>query len=97
MRDQVLSILDGLDIEYAVIGAVAVAARGAPRSTYDFDLLTTDKRALEENNWTELRNSGVEVDIRRGDADDPLAGVIRFGSKPGQIDMIVGKWKWNSR
>jgi len=36
----------------------------------------------------------VPVEIRRGDFDDPLAGAIRIGTKPDQIDVVVGRWKW---
>jgi len=96
IRDQVLQVLDRLGIHYAVIGAVAVAARGATRSTLDFDLLTTDRRVFEPSVWAELRGSSV-IDIRKGDFDDPLAGVVRIGSKPEQIDIVVGKWKWEQR
>ena len=95
IRDRVLEILDGLGVEYAVVGAVAVAARGAVRSTLDFDLLTTDTRVLQPAHWAKLRN--IDVDVRKGDFDDPLAGVVRIGSKPEQIDIVVGKWKWEQR
>ncbi len=95
IRDRVLEILDGLGVEYAVVGAVAVAARGAVRSTLDFDLLTTDTRVLQPALWAKLRD--IDVDVRKGDFDDPLAGVVRIGSKPEQIDIVVGKWKWEQR
>ncbi|MDQ6800016.1 MAG: hypothetical protein M3041_04180 [Acidobacteriota bacterium] len=35
-------------MQYAVIGAVALAARGVVRSTLDFDLFTTDIRVLQD-------------------------------------------------
>jgi predicted nucleotidyltransferase len=93
-RKQVCRILDGHGIRYAVIGAIAIAARGAPRSTFDFDLLTTDKRVLQASFWNELTASGVDVDVRRGDVDDPLAGVVRIGRGIDLIDVVVGRWKW---
>lgn len=95
IRDRVLGILNDLGVQYAVIGAVAVAARGAVRSTLDFDLFTTDTRVLQPSIWTALR--GVTIDVRKGDHDDPLAGVVRIGSKPEQIDIVVGRWKWEQR
>ncbi|HEY6138809.1 MAG TPA: hypothetical protein VI670_13700 [Thermoanaerobaculia bacterium] len=94
LLQRVLAILDAADVRYALVGAVAVASRGAPRSTYDLDLFTTDKAVFREELWAELRRDGIAVEIRRGDFDDPLAGVVRVGTKPDQIDVVVGKWKW---
>ena len=96
-RQRVLAILEKSGVQYAVIGAVAVAARGAPRSTLDFDLFTTDRRVLQPAIWNDLRDSGLDVDVRKGDFDDPLAGVVRIGSKAEQIDVIVGRYRWEQR
>lgn len=93
IRDRVLKILDDLGVQYAVIGAVALAARGVVRSTLDFDLFTTDIRVLQDRVWTELS----DVDVRKGDFDDPLAGVVRIGPKSEQIDIVVGRRKWEQR
>ncbi len=97
IRDRVLEILDELGAQYAVIGAVALAARGVVRSTLDFDLFTTDTRVFRDDAWADLRLSGVDVDIRKGDFDDPLAGVVRIGLQAEQIDIVVGRWKWEQR
>lgn len=97
IRDTVRAVLDAHAIQYAVIGAVALAARGAPRSSFDFDLLTTDKRVFSPEMWSELVATGIAVDIRKGDFDDPLGGVIRIGSGGEQVDLVVGKWKWEHR
>jgi len=95
--DRVQNILDRLGVTYALIGGMAVVARGYARFTLDLDLLTTDKRVLQPALWVELSDSGVTVDVRKGDSDDPLAGVVRIGSKPEVIDIVVGKWKWEQR
>ena len=68
------------------------------RSTVDIDLLVTDPRALDlpwralNPTWNDAR---VSIDVRRGDADDPLAGVIRF-AQPGErdVDLVVGRLPW---
>ena len=73
---------------------MAVVARGYARFTLDLDLLTTDARVLEPAVWEELRSAGIPVDVRKGDQDDPLAGVVRIGTKPETIDIVVGRWKW---
>jgi hypothetical protein len=40
----------------------------------------------------------VTVDIRRGDADDPLGGVVRLDA-PDQrpVDVVLGKHDWQHR
>ena len=96
MIQRVTAILDKLGVKYAVIGAMAMAARGFPRFTLDFDLLTTNQAVFDTSVWAELIRDGIVVDVRRGDFDDPLDGVIRVGD-PGEVDVVVGKWKWEQR
>jgi hypothetical protein len=84
-------------IHAAVCGATALAAHGVARSTYDIDLLTTDARVLDEDLWRALAASGVNVEVRRGDRDDPLRGVVRItqqGQRP--VDIIVGRHAWQT-
>ena len=91
----VCGVLDANGLSYALIGAAALAARGIARSTYDIDLLTTDSRTLDGPLWSAF---GGAAEIRRGDADDPLAGVVRVaipGERP--IDVVVGKHAWQAR
>lgn len=89
--------LDGLGVRYALIGAHAMAARGFPRFTLDVDLLTTDVRVLDASHWSALVQAGAQVDVRRGDADDPLAGVVHLLLRDGtDVDIVVGKWKWEA-
>lgn len=47
--------------------------------------------------WNELAGSDVAVDVRKGDLDDPLGGVVRIGAGADQIDLVVGKWTWEQR
>ena len=90
---RVASVLERTGIRYALIGAGAMAARGVSRSTHDIDLFTTDSRALEPLTWHSLDDLGV--DVRRGGAQDPLAGVVRI-SAPGErdVDVVVGRGGW---
>jgi hypothetical protein len=95
--ERVCGILDSHRIPCALIGAAALAARGVARSTYDIDLLTTDRRVLEDGTWLELR-SAASIDIRRGDLDDPLGGVTRIAiAAERPIDVVVGKHAWQTR
>lgn len=89
---RVYALLGEAGIPAALVGAGALAVYGVSRSTLDHDLLVTDLRALERSLWPALR---ATVDIRLGDADDPLAGVIRI-SETGErdVDVILGRHRW---
>jgi hypothetical protein len=64
-------------IESAVIGAMALAARGYLRSTEDFDLATcADPFRQLTVVAKRLVSMGYEVELREPDADDSLGGVI---------------------
>jgi hypothetical protein len=85
-------------VPHAIIGAAALAAAGVARSTYDIDLLTTDRRVLDAQFWAHLRQAGVSVDARRGDSEDPLAGVVRLARDADRpVDLIVGRYAWQDR
>ena len=93
--EPVVRVLEGLGAPYALVGGHAVAARGFARSTIDLDLLTTDPRVLDPSTWSDLAAGGAHVDCRRGDSEDPLAGVTRIelpDSLP--VDVILARWKW---
>jgi predicted nucleotidyltransferase len=80
------------DVPHALIGGHALAARGYARFTLDVDILTTDKGVLRHDFWTELR---ADVDVRLGDPDDPLRGVVRITLADGAMaDIVVGKYQW---
>jgi len=80
---------------FAVIGAAAMAVHGFARSTEDLDLLAIDPACLDHAWWSTVSEHGVSVDVRRGDDDDPLAGVVRFMLAPEQpLDLVVGKGGW---
>ena len=83
-------------IEHALIGAAAMAVHGVSRSTLDQDLLVLDRRVLEDDLWQPLIDE-ADVDIRRGDPDDPLAGVVRLSRKDDRIvDVVVGRHRWET-
>ncbi len=42
--------------------------------------------------------SGIAVEVRRADADDPLAGVVRCSGRDERpVDVIVGRGAWQRR
>ncbi len=94
--DHVTALLDRAGIPYALIGAAALAIHGVSRSTQDLDLLTPDARLLDRTFWTALPD-GVSVDVRAGDAADPLAGVVRCRvSGDRDVDVVVGRASWQA-
>ena len=96
--EPVQRVLDGLGASYALIGAHAMAVRGYPRFTVDIDVLTSDERVLSVSTWDELRRAGATIDARRGDADDPLGGVVHILLADGtDVDVVLSKWKWEAQ
>jgi len=95
---EVVACLKLAQSPYAMIGATAMAALGASRSTQDLDILTTDREVLKRSFWKRLESLGATVDVRTGDIQDPLAGVVRVtrkGDRP--VDAIVGEAPWQER
>lgn len=92
IADDVRRLLEKLGAPYCLIGGHAVAARGYPRFTVDYDFLTTDRSVLKLETWAGLE---ADVDPRKGDYDDPLYGVVHVTGRDGsEVDVVVAKWKW---
>jgi len=84
-------------VAFAVVGAGALAVHGVVRATRDVDLLALDAGCLDDTTWAGLQASGCDVDVRRGDTDDPLAGVVRVRrSDDEQVDVLVGRSPWQA-
>jgi hypothetical protein len=97
LLDDVARVLSTHEVRHALIGAGALAVHGVSRSTFDLDLLVTDRAALGAALWTPLASRGDTVDIRVGDDEDPLAGVVRI-ARPGSrsVDVVVGRFAWQA-
>lgn len=91
---RVVEVLERSEIPFALIGAAAMAAHGVSRSTYDTDLFSVGKSALDDSLWQALVVDGIDVDVRHGDDDDPLLGVVRFTHGTETIDLVVGRSEW---
>lgn len=95
--DPVLAILERIGASYALVGGHALALRGYPRATVDIDLLTTDATVLETSTWSDLAAAGGRIECRRGDHEDPLAGVAHVELPDfTDVDVIVPRWKWEA-
>jgi hypothetical protein len=98
LLSRVVSLLEAWNLPHALIGAGAMAAHGVSRATLDLDLLITDHRVLETERWIGFRTERIDVDIRRGDSEDPLAGVVRLrASGERSVDLVVGRDPWQQR
>jgi hypothetical protein len=82
------------NIPFALIGAAAMAAHGVSRSTYDTDLFAVSSTCLKPQTWIAIEKSGATVDVRQGDDDDPLLGVVRIALGMQVIDVVVGRYAW---
>ncbi len=92
----VSTLLRSRDIPHALIGAAALATHGVSRATLDQDLLVIDRAVLGRGFWADQQTE-VIVDIRHGDDEDPLAGVVRIrASGERDIDIVVGKHLWQA-
>ena len=95
--EPVVHALQSIGAPHALIGGHAMAARGYPRFTIDVDLLTSDNRVLAADTWAGLERDGAEIDIRRGDDEDPLGGVVHLLLADGtDVDLVLAKWKWEA-
>ncbi len=86
----VITHLDKCRVKCALIGGEALAVHGVARATLDSDLLVASPDVLRDSFWPAFSPSAA-VEIRRGDPDDPLAGVVRIHRRAEQTDIIVGR------
>ncbi|HVH29124.1 MAG TPA: hypothetical protein VM818_20360 [Vicinamibacterales bacterium] len=94
LLDAVSAFLRQREVAHALVGAAALAVHGISRSTFDQDLLVTDTRVLDEAFWRDFTRA-AKVDIRRGDQEDPLAGVVRVQLPDERdVDLVVGRHLW---
>ena len=94
LLESVSDYLQQRTVSHAMIGAAALALHGISRSTFDQDILVTDARVLADAFWRQL-DTRAHVDVRRGDADDPLAGVVRLRQDDERdVDLVVGRHGW---
>jgi predicted nucleotidyltransferase len=95
---RVARALEEARIPYALIGASALNVHGVVRSSIDFDLFGVERACLDRRTWSGLEAEGVSAEVRKGDPQDPLAGVVRF-EVPAElpVDLVVGKFPWQGK
>jgi len=88
LANEVADTLAARGAKSAVIGAIAVAIHGYPRSTQDVDLATTTDLAILREVASELQTRGCIVRLGEPDHEDPLGGVltvVRGDADPVQV------------
>jgi len=72
-----IATLDSLQVRYALIGGLAVIARGVVRATRDVDVMVDYPLSEGPVLANVLRQRGLRATFVKGDFDDPIVGVIR--------------------
>ena len=89
----VLGILRDRGIAHGLIGGAAMAAHGVVRATLDTDLLVVEAEVLQQDLWSGI-GADASIDIRIGDSDDPLVGLVRIRTSEETVDLVVGRGAW---
>ena len=89
---QVVKLLDQSNIPYAVIGAFAASFYGQVRATLDADaVISLGERDQLTGFMGALKNAGLKVESRQGDAEDPVRGIINIKDKfKNSVDLLTG-------
>ena len=90
---KVIHHLEHHGVATALIGGVALGAHGLARATLDTDILVADDAVLNPPFWVSCTDLGTP-EIRCGDAEDPLRGIVRFTAPDEPVDVIVGRGAW---
>lgn len=85
------AVLADRKISYAVIGAMAASVHGIVRASMDADAvlsLTIQEAPTLEKQFTA---AGFQTQLRRGDPDDPIAGVLSLtDTYSNRVDLLIG-------
>jgi hypothetical protein len=93
--ERIADYLDQRGVESALIGGMALAVHGIARATLDADLLVADRIVLDRAFWVAWKEA--EPEVRAGDVEDPLAGVVRCSQGAEAVDVIVAKHTWQAQ
>ncbi len=88
----IIDILNQRKTAYAVIGAFAVSFYGSVRASLDVDAVISIHTREELTGLSrDLKHAGWVVEQRRGDQDDPIAGVTYIQDQFGnRVDLLLG-------
>jgi hypothetical protein len=88
---EVVGLLRIEGIDYAAVGAIAASVHGVVRASLDADAVlrvtVQELGALQKK----VDARGLKTELRRGDFDDPIAGVLLVTDQHGnRVDLLSG-------
>ena len=87
----VIAVLKAQAIDYAVIGAMAASVYGELRATSDADALISVTVSKLASLRPRFKKPGLETELRRGDADDPIPAILLISDAYGnRVDLLGG-------
>lgn len=98
---ELLASLNAHEVEYIIVGAMALAFHGAPRYTGDLDVYVHPTRPNAERIMAALHTFGFDVaGLRQEDFEIPDV-VVQLGFPPVRIDIMTSitgvGWEESSR
>ncbi|MGA8708275.1 MAG: hypothetical protein WB646_14960 [Steroidobacteraceae bacterium] len=86
----VIEILRSQNLDYAVIGAFALSVHGVIRATTDVDALLFTTTARLARLRTLFEDAGFAAQLRRGDASDPIPGMLTLSDTHDNHVELLG-------
>lgn len=87
----VAAVLAREEIEYAVIGALAVSVHGVIRATNDADVLVSMSVSKLGQLQRAFKKAGFTSDLKQGDADDPIPALLVVTDRHGnRVELLAG-------
>jgi len=87
----VIDLLSGQDLEYAVVGALAASIHGAVRASMDADVVLSVGLPQAEGIGQTLQAAGLQTELTRGDLDDPIPALLKVIDQHGnRVDLLIG-------
>jgi len=95
------NVRESPEIPYALIGGLAIAARGAIRATQGVDLIVDVPVQQAPSLEQSLRDRGFRATFYRAAADDPIVGVLRLdvtvAGAEVKCDVLFASRGWQSQ
>ena len=97
---KILSVLENLEVPYALIGGLALAFYNVVRATKDLDLLILLSPIEMERLAGQLTANGLRAQARKGAPGDPVVGVVvvDLPIDAGHVscDLLLPSARWQS-
>jgi hypothetical protein len=88
---EVVRVLNERNIEYAVIGAMAVSVHGVVRASMDADALVSVEFSELKALADVLTTKNYKAQLRRGDLDDPIPAMLVVSDHhDNRVDLLMG-------